>query len=168
MKRIRRIEVPAHSLLSRYARPDTYVDCYSTLVSGRASHTQFVEAFYTTALFRLERFLLGALASRPSTDAEARLLALGERSAFAAWLVEARAPNEVLLSAGRTRSWLMIVPSADGAGTDTQLLFGSAVIARRQGGLGAGFRALLGFHKLYSRALLLSARLRLSGEINAA
>ena len=168
MQLVRQNQIPAQSLLGRYEQPGTYADCYTTHLPGLASHAQFVEAFYTSPLFKLERFLLGVLASRPSTDAEARLLALGERSTFAAWRVEARAPNEVLLSAGRTRSWLMVVPPAKGSGSRTQLLFGSAVVPRRRGGLGAGFRALLGFHKLYSRALLFAAWSRLSSQAGSA
>ena len=168
MERIRAIQIPAASLLSRYQQPGTYADCFYTHVPGAATHAQFVEAFYTSPLFKLERILLGVFIARPSTDAEARRLALGERSTFAAWRVEASAPNEVLMSAGRTRSWLMVVPSAEGRGPGTQLLFGSAVVPGRGGRLGAGFHALLGFHKLYSRALLLSARRRLFSHIRAA
>ena len=161
------VEVPAHSLLSRCTESGAYVDCYATEISAFASHAQFVEAFYTTPLFKLERLLLKLLISRPSTDTEAKQLAHGELSSFAAWRVEARAPNEVLLSAGRTRSWLMVSSSADHPASGTRLMFGSAVVPRRSENargtdLGPGFRALLGFHKLYSRALLHSAKLRLS------
>ena len=172
MTRIRRIPVPAMSLLSGYTVPGTYADCYETRLSGSATHAQFVEAFYTTPLFRLERLLLGAFASRPSTDAQAKQLALGEVSEFAAWRVESRAGDEVLLCAGRTRSWLMVCASSDGLAGGTRLLFGSAVVGRRsaghrRNGLGAAFRALLGFHKLYSLALLHSARSRLTRQLRA-
>lgn len=159
--------VPEHSLLQRYSDSGAYVDCYTTEFSARASHSQFVEAFYTTPLFRLERLVLGAVASCSSTDAQVKELAHGQRESFAAWQVESRAPNEVLLRAGRTRSWLM-VSASDGA--RTRLMFGSAVLPKPSaqsgsGHLGGTFRALLGFHKLYSRALLLSARLRLSNQL---
>ena len=164
MNRVRSASVPEHSLLQRYAGSGAYVDCYATEASAPATHAQFVEAFYTTPLFKLERLLLGLLISRPSTDAQATELAQGKRGSFAAWQVEARASNEVLLRAGRTRSWLMVASLPGGS---TRLLFGSAVVPKRSSTsgrrrLGAGFHALLGFHKLYSRALLLSARSRLS------
>lgn len=167
MTRIRSTQVPARSLLNGYAGSGAYVDCYVTEISASATHAQFVEAFYTTPLFKLERLLLNLLISRPSTDAEAKQLAHGEISSFAAWRVESRAPNEVLLSAGRTRSWLMVSSSPENPAGGTQLMFGSAVVPRRSakpgaGSLGAGFHALLGFHKLYSRALLHSAKSRLS------
>lgn len=166
MNAVRRIEVPTQSLLGRYVRTGSFVDCYATQVVTSVTHEAFVEAFYTTRLFKVERFLLGAFASRPSTDMQARQLARGERYAFAAWRVEARAANEVLLSAGRTRSWLMVVPAL-GDSMGTQLLFGSAVLPGRppaagSGGLGAVFFALLPFHRVYSRALLLCAKWRVS------
>jgi len=62
-----------------------------------STHDVFVEAFYATALFKLERWLLRFLVARPSTDAEAHELARGERYSFAAWSVEARTPDQVLL-----------------------------------------------------------------------
>jgi hypothetical protein len=130
------------------------------------SCAEYVEAFYTTSVFKLERAILGTVVSRPSTDAEARQLANGERATFAAWTEEARSPDQLLLAdfSGRTRSWLMVVPSAAGG---TLLYFGSAVVPMRnrasgRASLGPLFGTLLGFHKLYSRALLLSARSRLA------
>jgi hypothetical protein len=49
-----------------------------------------VEAFYTTAIFKLERWLLARLLKLPSTDAEAARLAASALHAFAAWSVESR------------------------------------------------------------------------------
>jgi hypothetical protein len=110
--------------------------------------------------------LLRLLASRPSTDAEARALARGERDGFAAWTVEARAPDQVLLCdfTGRTRSWLMVSPSSEPAGT--RLYFGSVVVPERDAGTGetrmpAIHNRLMAFHRLYSRALLGAAARRL-------
>ena len=168
MSSVRLTEVPPHSLLSRYVGSGAYVDCYDTEVSGAVSHAQFVEAFYSTPLFKLERLLLRLLASRPSTDAEAKQLARGERSSFAAWRVEARAADEVLLSAGHTRSWLMVGPCLVRT-SGTRLLFGSAVVhtpsSKSEGSsLGTTFAWLLPFHRVYSRALLLSAKSRLSSR----
>jgi len=167
MTRVQSVEIPAHSLLKAYVGSGAYVDCYATEIPGHATHAQFVEAFYTTPLFKLERLLLGLVVSRPSTDTEAKQLAQGELATFAAWRVESRAPNEVLLAAGRTRSWLMVTSTAEQPSRGTRLMFGSAVVPKRstkqgRGRLGAGFHLLLGFHRLYSRALLRAARLRLS------
>jgi hypothetical protein len=127
----------------------------------------FVEAFYTTGIFKLERLVLAHLASHPSTDLEARQLAQGTLAKFAAWSVEARSADQLLLAdtTGRTRSWLMVA-TAQAVAPSTRLYFGSAVLPVRsptsgRARLGFGFSALLGFHKLYSRALLSAARARL-------
>lgn len=160
--------LPEQALLRRYCDGGGYTDCYTTTVAGHVRQADYVEAFYTTWLFKLERWVLSWLVSRPSTDAQARELAAGSSTGFAAWSVEAREPAQVLLCDlhGRTRSWLMVVP---GNGT-TQLFFGSAVVPvidRRSGRkrMGMGFRALLGFHKLYSRLLLAAAVKRLQHSV---
>ena len=157
--------LPASALLARYQGVGAHTDCYATELASAATHAQFVTAFYTSWLFRLERLILKWTISRPSSDAQAAELAAGRIDEFAAWRVEARAPDQLLLTDlyGRTRSWLMVTPLESGR---TRLYFGSAVVPRphpRSGkpALGFGFRALLGFHRLYSLALLSAARARL-------
>lgn len=159
MTAISECDLPQAALLRKYVGPLAHVDCYTTEMPGIVSHPEYVEAFYTTAVFKLERAILSAAVSRPSTDAQAADLAQGKIESFAAWSVEARAPNQLLLCDmhGRTRSWLMAEPVA--GGTATRLYFGSAVVPviNKQSGkatLGPVYRALLGFHKIYSRALL--------------
>jgi hypothetical protein len=150
-------DLPPTALLRSYRDAGAYTDCYTTEIAARVSHAEYVEAFYTTFVFKLERFLLKWLVSKPSTDTEAARLARGEIDAFAAWTVEARAPDQVLMAdfMGRTKSWLMVAPSGE---TGTRLYFGSAVVPARdksgQRTLGFQFNVLLGFHKLYSRVLL--------------
>jgi len=167
MTSIQACELPDDALLRRYLDGGAYTDCYVTEVAKVISHSEYVEAFYTTAVFKLERLLLSWFVARPSTDAEAKELALGKRTAFAAWSVEARQPDQLLLSdfQGRTRSWLMTAPTANNQ--TTRLFFGSAVVPvvdRRtdEGRMGPAFRALLGLHKLYSRVLLRAAVTRLA------
>jgi hypothetical protein len=169
MPAIRRCRLPDAALLSRYSESGAYADCYVTEVAGTVSHAAFVEAFYTTVVFKLERLILRLLASRPSTDTQARQLAHGELASFAAWSVEGRAPNQVLLCdfTGRTRSWLMVSTAGSGASSSTQLFFGSAIVPGRSAttdrrASGWAFQSLLGFHQLYSRVLLSAARSRLS------
>jgi hypothetical protein len=167
MAAIQTCELPRNALLRRYLDDrDAYTDCYVTELARPVQHAQFVEAFYTTVVFKLERWLLSWLVARPSTDAEAKALAAGELASFAAWNVEARASAQVLMAdfRGRTRSWLMSATSP-GAQT-TRLYFGSAVVPvadRRTGQkkLGSTYRLLLGFHQLYSRVLLRAAVHRL-------
>ncbi len=170
MPAIRPCELPAGALLRRYSDSGAYADCYVVEIARAVSHAEFVEAFYTTAVFKLERLILRLLVSRPSTDAQARQLAQGTISSFAAWSVEGRAPGQLLLSdyTGRTKSWLMIAATEDSASPNTRLFFGSAVLPERKvttgrTRLGFVFTALLGFHKLYSRILLAAARSRIAG-----
>jgi len=171
MPAIHRCDLPADALLSRYQYDGAYADCYVATIARRVAHAEYVEAFYTTTLFRTERLLLSLFASRPSTDAEAKQLAAGTRDTFAAWTVEARIPDQLLLAdfQGRTRSWLMVQLTPDAASAGTRLYFGSAVVPARGAKANASaptlvpaFRLLLGFHKLYSRALLTAAASRLA------
>ena len=156
--------LPEHALLAIYRANGSFTDCYSIDVAGTVSHAQFVAAFYTTLVFRLERLILKWALSKPSTDEDARQLAAGTADTFAAWTVEGRGVDQLLLCdvAGRTRSWLMVTPVVSGPGPATRLYFGSAVVPHRnrrtgQREMGTAFRALLGFHKLYSRVLLRAA-----------
>lgn len=163
-------ELPPNALLLGEQAAGAFTDCYCIKVPAAITHAEFVEAFYTTRLFGLERWLLGVLASRPSTDLQARELAQGQRNDFAAWSVASRLPDQLLLAdqTGRTRSWLMAQPAgaAEAPGA-TRLYFGSALVPRfdRQTGqrrFGLLFHALLGFHRAYSRALLRAAAGKLS------
>jgi hypothetical protein len=166
---VHKLPLPDEALHASHARDGAYTDCYSALIERRVTHAQFVEAFYTTWLFKLERWILAWMVGKPSTDDQARQLALGQTSRFAAWTVEARATDQLLMCdfMNTTRSWLMVAGS--GQPDVTRLYFGSVVAARvnpRTGKreLGRSYRALLGFHKLYSRALLAAARARLARQ----
>lgn len=152
--------LPGTSLLAVYDGRGAYTDCYTIVVPGSVALQDFVAAFYTSGLFRIERWVLGRLAGRASTDAEAREMAAGTRTRFAAWEVESRDRRQLLLRdfTGRTRSWLMVEPD----GARTRLYFGSAVLPVRdqrsgQAVLAWPVRALLGFHRRYSVALLRAA-----------
>ncbi|MBI1906361.1 MAG: hypothetical protein HYS20_09035 [Rhodocyclales bacterium] len=149
-------------MLRRYVDQGAYTDCYAAEVDGTVSLPEFVEAFYTTPLFKVERAILRWCVARPSSDVEARRLAGGTLDSFAAWRVEGRAGDQLLLGdfTGRTKSWLMVAPAMDaGAGVRTRLHFGSAVVPLARAGdgerrMGLAFHALQGFHQLYSRLLL--------------
>ena len=130
---IEKCTVPANALLAKYSMDGTYTDCYATEIPGRISFPEFVFAFYTTLLFKLERLILKWTVSKPSTDAQARQLAEGDSEKFAAWHVENRSENEILMCdfRGRTRSWLMVTPVSTVSGARTRLYFGSAVVPIR-------------------------------------
>jgi hypothetical protein len=162
---IQKSSLPHGALHASYAREGAYTDCYSTLIPRPVTHAEYINAFYTTWLFKLERWVLSWAVNKPSTDEQARQLANGEITNFAAWSLELRSPDQLLMCdfQGHTRSWLMVAPVSPGV---TRLYFGSVVTSRLnpQTGkreLGRGYRALMGFHKLYSRALLRAARGRL-------
>lgn len=165
MTTVYKAELPENALLQRYRISGAYTDCYCIYSDQPVSQQDFVVAFYTTWLFKVERIILKWLASKPSSDEDARRLADDQQAAFAAWIVEARSENQLLMCdfRSRTRSWFMTEPDGDG----TRLYFGSAVVpittsSEDEPKMGAGFSLLLGFHKLYSRALLSAARSRLS------
>lgn len=160
-----RRELPPDALPRKDRELGAYADCYTTDVARRVSHAEYVEAFYTSWAFKLERSVLKWLVAKPSTDDEARRLSRGELDAFAAWTVEHRAPDQVLLAdyMGRTKSWLMVAPL--GAG-HTRLFFGSVVnpVRHRTGrpSIGLAFGAMLAFHKPYSRVLLGAAAAKIT------
>jgi hypothetical protein len=151
---------PDQALHGKYARSGAYTDCFSTVFAGSVSHPEFVEAFYTSSVFKLERLILEWLVGKPSTDADAKELAAGLRDHFAAWKVEERSTDQLLMCdyLGQTRSWLMVVNCECNGLPATRLYFGSVVVPVRR----FPFNVLLGFHRMYSRVLLSSASARLA------
>ncbi|MEQ9563936.1 MAG: hypothetical protein RLN69_15555 [Woeseiaceae bacterium] len=160
-------ELPQEALLRRYSDSHdgvrSYTDCFAVRLTEVVSLQQFVQAFYTTPLFRVERTILG-LIGRPSSDEQALSLSQGNADSFAAWSVEARSADQLLMCdfRERTRSWFMVADNERSSTTGTQLFFGSAVVSADRGrvgksDMGQGFRLLLGFHRWYSKALLESA-----------
>jgi hypothetical protein len=160
---------PADALLKTYRgglhpeRWGRYGDCFSVRVDRVVSLADFVFAFYTSPVFRIERWLLRAFVGAPSSDKGARALADGSAASFAAWYVADRTATQLLMCDRfeRTRSWFRVM-ALEGGGTLLQ--FGSAVAAAaRDTGAetpaqGRGFRLLLGFHVTYSQLLLNAAR----------
>lgn len=164
-------ELPQSSLLQDYRNRRAYTDCFCLDLPFAVPLANYIDAFYTTWLFKLERLVLATLVARPSSDAQAAALAAGESRRFAAWTVETREANQIVMRdyQSKTSSWLMCVPQGDGA---TRLYFGSAVMPARirpdgSVDLGAGFNQLIDFHRLYSVALLKATAARLRSR-NAA
>ena len=165
-----RCELPDDALLRRYRASGAYTDCYTTSINGNVSLPEFVRAFYTTIPFRLERKILAWALSKHSTDEQAHLLAESHADEFAAWSVEGREANQLLMCDfnGRTRSWFGVDPLSHEHESSTRLFFGSAVVPTNdevtgEPRMGKAFHALMPFHRLYSKILLSSARARLSG-----
>lgn len=165
---IKTCPVPANTLLDRYSTNGAYTDCYWTEVPGEISFPEYIFTFYTTPLFKLERSILKLFVAKPSTDIQARQLANGVSKNFAAWYVEDRNEDQMLLCdfIGRTRSWLKVAALSTAGDVGTRLYFGSAVVREcspKTGklSLGFGYQALLGYHKVYSVLLLYAAKSRI-------
>lgn len=154
--------LPDDALLQRYNDGSGhYTDCFMAQYPRRITLPQFVEAFYTAPLFKAERLILRFAVNRPSTDEEAANIAQGNATKFAAWDLEDRQQNQLLMCdfAAKTRSWFMIRDHGDG----TQLFFGSAVVVNpKTGKLGPLIGLTTWLHVAYSRALLRGAVKRLS------
>jgi hypothetical protein len=121
----------------------------------------YINAFFNTWLFRIERMILNTAAKKPASDEDIARLAQGTSNTMSAWQVERRDADQILFEVPQTpiRTWLM----RSGEGEKTQLYFGSAILpdaVDRNGNAKMPFlfHALLGFHKLYARALLFSAK----------
>jgi hypothetical protein len=160
-------DLPEGALLQRYRCDGSYTDCYHMDVPRHISMPEYINAFYTTPLFKVERRILALAVGKHSSDEAARNLAHGSATDFAAWHVEDRSDNQLLLRdfLGRTRSWLMAEPR----GSVTRLYFGSAVVPKSRSAegkpaFGFAFHALHGFHRLYTRALMSAAHAKLSKQ----
>ena len=164
--------VPDFSLLRNYRAPlhgdawTAFLDCFTAEVTSTVSLPEFISAFYNSLPFWLERRIIQAIIGRPSTRQDVQALASGTTDHFSAWVVLERNDTQLLLGdyRGQTRSWLAVKPLPAGG---TQLLFGSGIRSVPDPVTGApsrslGFRALGGFHVLYSQVLLAAARQRLA------
>lgn len=159
---VRAEPLPEGALLRRYDTPGGYVDCYAAEIGSVVSLPELIAAFYDSPAFRPERWLIGAALGKRAGSADVARLAAGEIRAFSAWTVEHRAADQLLLRdfRRRTRSWLMVEPR----GAGTSLRFGSAVVPARRWLDRMIVRALMGFHRAYSRVLLRAAVRRLQAR----
>jgi hypothetical protein len=115
--------VPDDSLLRTYRggpRPERWResgDCFAVSMDRVVSLAEFVFAFYTSPVFRIERAILGLLAGALSTDLDVRRLAAGSATAFAIWRVGERTATQLLMCDRyeRTRSWFSVYAAASSA-----------------------------------------------------
>lgn len=91
-------EVPLNSLLRRYKDSVGFADCYVTEVPGTVTQEAYIVAFYTSALFKVERTVIKYAVARPSTDDDVRRLATGRADGFSAWRIEGQSESELLLA----------------------------------------------------------------------
>ena len=147
---------PETSLMARLAaRPGVYSDAFCVDLPEAVGLPAFIAAFYGTRLFSAERAIL-RLAGMPGTRADLAALAAGDAATFAAWTVEERREDEILLAdfADATKSWLHVAPHDRG----TILWFGSAILPPDAAArIGPAARLSIGPHRFYSRRLLSAA-----------
>ena len=111
MLSVKSCDLPEKALLVKYKNDQVgYTDCYSATVDGLVQQKDFIHAFYTSVLFKVERVLLKYLVNKPSSDKQAMQLANGDTEKFSAWYVESRTEHQLLMCdfQNRTRSWLMV------------------------------------------------------------
>lgn len=103
---------------------------------------------------------------------QAKELCIGDINKFAAWTLEDRRDNELLMRdmADRTRSWFMVIHSGIKEKPKTQLYFGTGISPsqkrnKKNSSIGLFFNVMLPFHKVYSVLLLYFAKRQLS-QIN--
>ena len=165
---IRTGKLPEQAISIGYARNGAYTDCYYIDISRKVTFEEYIESFYTTSLFKVERIILWWFARKPSSDEDAKQLSKGQSKRFAAWTVEHRLSNQILLCdyTNKTRSWLMVEYQDNTQAFVTRLYFGSVVIPKSVSNLGQTsfgllFHLLSRFHHIYSRALLKAAFVKL-------
>jgi hypothetical protein len=164
---VTKVELPEDALFNTYQgglRPESWResgDCFAVSVDRVVSLAEFVFAFYTSPVFRIERLILGLLAAASSTDDQARRLAQGSETSFAVWRVGERTATQLLMCDRyeRTRSLFRVLPLNEGS---TLLQFGSAVAStsnprRSTWARRSLFRLLMKFHVAYSQILLYAA-----------
>lgn len=164
MSEITETEVPLGSLSAKYVEEGGFVDCYFIDIPKDVTLDDYIGAFYTTSLFKVERSILSIVTGRRASDSDAVQLSQGTSKNYSIWSVENRESDQILLcdSSNSTRSWLMVKNVTTNQEKVSRLYFGSVVVPNEvsengQAQFGFLFHALGGFHKLYSRALLHAA-----------
>ena len=158
---------PEDGFLKDYDAIDgAHTDCFCTDIECLVTLEDFITAFFSTPIFKLERLLLRIFVGAKTTEEDVAALASGEASSFATWETEKRNQTQISLAVHNSpiRTWLKVEPKPETS--TTQLYFGSAVLPtlKDHSGrpkLGVFICALMGFHMLYSRILLWSAKRRL-------
>ncbi|MBL4799533.1 MAG: hypothetical protein JKY50_19190 [Oleispira sp.] len=163
MPKVFATELPSNALSVIYKEQGAFVDCYYIDIEKDIKLENYIQTFYTTALFKLERSLLSLVTFKRTHDDAAVKLSLGESDTYSIWTVEGREDNQIMLRdfSGNTRSWLMVTKPSDNE-VNTRLYFGSVVVPKGktkngQASFGVLFNLLGKFHHVYSRALLSAA-----------
>ena len=163
MPKVFETELPSNALSAIYKEQGAFVDCYYMDIAKDVGLDDYIQAFYTTTLFKLERSLLSLATFKRAVDSEAVELSTGKSDTYSIWTVEGRESDQIMLRdfTSSTRSWLMVQKPRDNE-MSTRLYFGSVVVPKNktksgQASFGVLFHLLGKFHLLYSQALLSAA-----------
>jgi len=162
MPRADKSAIPTHSFMQPFTEIEgCSADAFKSSVEFPVALEEFIQAFFGSTAFQMERTLLKIMGKPYVSPADIKALAAGQQAQFAIWQVKERSDHEIMLKVGDgpIRSWLMVLPEQNGK---TSLYFGSAVLpqGKTKNGtpqIGFLFRTLIGFHNFYSRLLLNSA-----------
>ncbi|QZD91391.1 hypothetical protein K3162_07340 [Qipengyuania xiapuensis] len=161
-------QLPPESLLARRRGPECYRDAFRASVTGEVSLGELITAFFSSRTFLTERMALH-LIGRGAGHAEIAALAAGRTQRFAAWEVEAREEEELLMHdfLDKTCCWLAVSSRGEDGALDgplpvpetgrTYIWFGTAVREFE----GPIVSRLRGAHRWYARHLLEAAARRL-------
>lgn len=161
---VKRIGVPEGSFLKAYeGREGCETDCFQADVPGHPDIDRFVHIFFDTWVFRIERRLLALLGEDYATSEDVAALAGRSSDTLAAWTVQDRSADEIILAFKRPRgrTWLQAT-QLDGSLGSTRLRFGSALLPNidsegQTASISWGLKIGLPLHRLYARLLLAAA-----------
>jgi hypothetical protein len=169
MTQVTASELPPESLLARLRGPECYRDAFRASVAGDVSLGELITAFFSSRVFLTERMALH-LIGRGAGHRDIAALAAGRTERFAAWEVEAREENELLMHdfLDKTCCWLAVSSRREDAALDAPLpvpetgrayiWFGTAV-REFEGPIVSRLRDA---HRWYARLLLEAAARRLA------
>ena len=109
------------SLHERYV-----TNCFRNEIPKTVDLSDFIDAFYKTPLFRFERLVLSLAPTGRMREVDITALSKEQVDRISVWQVETRLDAQILLSAGGTKSWLMVEEME----SRTRLYFGSVLVPR--------------------------------------
>ena len=156
---------PEGAFISQYSTTHGgYSDCYYVDIQKDVALSDYILAFFSTPIFRMERLILNLVPSGRSNEQCVLDIASGTGDKMAGWKTEKRDENQLLLAVGDgpIRTWLMVQGKQSSETTPTKttrLYFGSAVLptSMTKDGrpkLAIVFKLFSGLHIFYSRLLL--------------
>lgn len=102
--------LPKSACLNDYEHhAGVYTDCFQTELPKGGTLESYINAFFNTWLFRIERMILSTAAKKPVSDEDIARLAQGTSNTMSAWQVERRDADQILLEVPQPpiRTWLM-------------------------------------------------------------